>query len=99
MKLAQGEYVALEQIESVYASSALIAQLLVYGDSLQSYLVGVVVPDPVQFSALIAKELGETVTSEDVRALEKHARNPKIVSAVLATLNREAEKGKLKGYV
>ncbi|XP_067858332.1 long-chain-fatty-acid--CoA ligase 5 [Heptranchias perlo] len=45
-KLAQGEYIAPEKIENVYIRSGPIAQIFVHGDSLQSHLVGIVVPDP-----------------------------------------------------
>lgn len=44
-KLSQGEYVAAEKIENIYVKSPFIAQCFVYGDSLQSYLVGIIVPD------------------------------------------------------
>ncbi|KAI8575419.1 hypothetical protein K450DRAFT_261931 [Umbelopsis ramanniana AG] len=44
-KLSQGEYIAPEKIEGVYQKHELIAQAFVYGDSLQSTLVGIIHPD------------------------------------------------------
>lgn len=48
-KLAQGEYVAAEKIENVFLKSSIVAQSFVYGDSLQSSLVAIIVPDPETF--------------------------------------------------
>ncbi|KAM6969807.1 long-chain-fatty-acid--CoA ligase 6 [Aplochiton taeniatus] len=45
-KLAQGEYISPEKIENIYIRSEPVAQLYIHGDSLQSCLVGIVVPDP-----------------------------------------------------
>lgn len=44
-KLSQGEYIAPEKVEGVYVLSQFIAQNLIYGDSLRSCTVGIVVPD------------------------------------------------------
>lgn len=44
-KLSQGEYVAVEVLESAYVQSQLVASVWVYGNSFESFLVAVVVPE------------------------------------------------------
>ncbi|KZS19374.1 Long-chain-fatty-acid--CoA ligase 5 [Daphnia magna] len=44
-KLSQGEYIAPEKIESIYVKSQYVAQVFVYGESIKSCTVGVIVPD------------------------------------------------------
>jgi long-chain acyl-CoA synthetase len=44
-KLSQGEYVAPEKIENILLRSQFIAQAFVYGDSLKSRLVAIIIPD------------------------------------------------------
>ena len=43
-KLSQGEYIAPDKLETVFAQYPAIGQSFIYGDSLQSTLVAVIVP-------------------------------------------------------
>lgn len=49
-KLALGEYIAAEKLELLFVKSPLIKQIFIYGDSLQSYLVSIIIPDPHEVS-------------------------------------------------
>ena len=99
MKLAQGEYVALEHVENVYQMCPLAAQAFVYGDGLRHCLVGVVVPDPARLAALVAREMGVLVDAADLAALAKCVRDPRVGEAVLRALEEDENVKKLKGYV
>ena len=99
MKLAQGEYVAIERVESLYSASPVAAQLYVHGDSLQSYLIGVVIPDPVQLAAIASKVFGTKVTPEDNNVLVKATTDPAVKKALFDELHKEAVKNSMRGYV
>ncbi|MEV5651301.1 carboxylic acid reductase [Nocardia sp. NPDC052254] len=45
IKLSQGEFVAVSQLEADYAASPYIRQIFVYGNSEQSFLLAVIVPN------------------------------------------------------
>uniref|UniRef100_A0A673STK2 Long-chain-fatty-acid--CoA ligase n=1 Tax=Suricata suricatta TaxID=37032 RepID=A0A673STK2_SURSU len=71
-KLAQGEYIAPEKIENIYLRSEPVAQVFVHGESLQAFLVAIVVPD-VETLCPWAKKKGfegsfeDLCTNKDVR--------------------------------
>ena len=77
-KLAQGEYIAPEKIEIVYGKHEIVAQSFVYGDSLQSTIVAIVVPDEEQFvkwahaNGFPGKSISELVADDKVcKAVQK----------------------------
>ncbi|KAF7206330.1 long-chain-fatty-acid--CoA ligase 6 [Nothobranchius furzeri] len=80
-KLAQGEYISPEKIENIYIRSEPVAQLYVHGDSLQSCLVGIVVPDP-EVMPEWAKKKGLLGTYKDL------CKNTELKKAILEDLVR-----------
>jgi len=98
MKLAQGEYVALEKIENMYSSSPVVAQIYIHGDSLQSYLLAVIIPDPVQLAGVASKVFGKKVTAEDLQGLAAACKDERVQDEILATLTKEAKRNGLKGF-
>ena len=58
-KLSQGEYVAVEKVESIYKKNTLADMLWVYGNSFESFLVAVVVPNEAKLLAW-AKSKGKS---------------------------------------
>lgn len=65
-KLSQGEYVAPERLEEVLSRAPLVSQVYVHGDSLQSCLVAIVVPErePVRCWALAHGHWEDTPITE-----------------------------------
>ncbi|KAJ3351403.1 hypothetical protein GGF32_004298 [Allomyces javanicus] len=96
LKLSQGEYVAPEKLENVYALCPLVQMIFVHGDSLQSELVAMVVPEPEAFLAFVKTELGfGKATVDDIPKLCK---DPKVVDAVLHELTVIGKEKKLRGF-
>ena len=93
-KLQQGEYVAVEKIEMVYNKSFMIAQLFVYGDSLQSYLVAIIVPD----EAYIRKKWTVDNGVAESTSFDEICKIPKLKADILADMNQKAKEGKLLGF-
>ncbi|XP_067935181.1 long-chain-fatty-acid--CoA ligase 1-like [Watersipora subatra] len=92
-KLSQGEYIAPEKIENVYVSCPLVAQCYVHGDSLQTCVVGVVVPDADVLPSFARSELG--INSGD---MEELCANARVKEAIMKGMAKEAKEQKLKGF-
>ncbi|XP_076855442.1 long-chain-fatty-acid--CoA ligase 5 isoform X2 [Brachyhypopomus gauderio] len=90
-KLAQGEYIAPEKIENVYIRSASVAQVFVHGDSLQSCLVAIAVPDPDILPAW-AEKIGVK------GSLQELCKNQQIKKAVLSDLIKLGREAGLKSF-
>ncbi|NXN83361.1 ACSL5 ligase, partial [Bombycilla garrulus] len=90
-KLAQGEYIAPEKIENVYIESAPVAQVFVHGESLRSFLIGIVVPDAETLPEFAAK-LGVKGSFEEL------CKNPAVKKAILDDMIRLGREAGLKSF-
>lgn len=92
MKLAQGEYVALEKVENAYSTCPIVAQMYVHGDSLRDHLIAVVVPDLVQLETMATKAGLKGKSPQEL------AEDKNIKAAVQQALNKEGKKQGLNGF-
>ena len=92
-KLAQGEYVAPEKIENVYARSKFVAQSFVHGDSLTAHLVAVVVPDE-EVLVPWAKKNGHPAAGD----FAKLCADPAVAQHVLISMTLVGKEAGLKGF-
>ncbi|KAK9468344.1 eukaryotic long-chain fatty acid CoA synthetase (LC-FACS) [Lipomyces arxii] len=98
-KLAQGEYVAPEQIENAYlAGCPLVQQLFITGSSLEAYLVAIAGVEPLTFSPFAEKILNKPVSPLDVESMKSACEEPAVIEAVLAEFEAVAKEKKLQGY-
>ena len=91
-KLAQGEYVAAEKLEIIYGASPFISQIFVHGDSLQSYLVAVIVPEKEYVMAWAAEKGLQEKTFAELCQTEE------LWEAVRDDLARLYKEAKLHGF-
>lgn len=96
-KLSQGEFIAPEKIENQYVSnnSDLISQIWCYGDSLKSFLVGIIGVDPENLKLFLDKN-NINVNIEDESALKILFEDQEFKKLVLSKMN--AKMVNLQGF-
>src|SRR5262249_15700027 len=71
LKLAQGEFVAVSQLEELYGTgSPFIRQVYLYGTSLWQYLLGVVVAQGTTDKTVLRDEIHRIAAREGLRSFE-----------------------------
>lgn len=94
-KLSQGEYVAAEKIENVLNQSLFIGQNFVYGDSYQSSLVAIVVPDEE-----VVKQWADECGDESLGGLNFQAlcKTEALKAAIMKDIETLAKRNGLHGF-
>ena len=93
-KLAQGEYISPDKITAVYQNCPLVASLFVYGDSFQSYLVGIVVPDETE----LRRELRKRGMDEADMTFAEMCKKDVVRAVVFEAMAATANQSKLVGF-
>ncbi|CAO2144450.1 unnamed protein product [Urochloa humidicola] len=90
-KLSQGEYVAVEVVESAYMQSPLVASVWVYGNGFESFLVAVVVPE--------RQAIEEWATANNKNGeFAELCNDPKAKGYIQDELNKTGKKQGLRGF-
>lgn len=91
-KLAQGEYVAADQITQTYEYTPCVKQIFVYGDSGRRFLVAIAVPERQKIAEFLGKE---SLTDEEfARACQRQD----VKQMVLSQMDEVAKRAKLFGF-
>ncbi|KAI5818803.1 hypothetical protein BZA77DRAFT_9960 [Pyronema omphalodes] len=91
VKTLNGEYIALEKLESIYRSTPVVQNILVYADERQTKPVAIIFPNEP-----VLKKLAEQHGIEGDH-LEQLVHNQKLTSIVLNLLLQQGKKGGLGG--
>lgn len=92
MKLQLGEYISLGKVESELQTCAIVDNCCIYGDSMQNYVVALVIPDKVRLEVM-AEKLGLTGLSHT-----ELCNNKDITGAVLRELHLHGKRVGLQKF-
>jgi len=91
IKTLNGEYIAIEKLESVYRSATVVANICVYADEQKTKPIAIIVPaEPA------LKKLAESIGVQG-QGVEDLAHNKKLQDAVLKELQQAGRQGGLSG--
>jgi long-chain acyl-CoA synthetase len=93
-KLAQGEYLALEFLETVYCRAPQIAQIWVWGDSFANFLVAAVVPNWDVTEPELKARLGDACPA----TREEMCKDARVKKYILDRMEVAANDAKLLSY-
>nr|KAJ3411433.1 long-chain fatty acid-CoA ligase [Polyrhizophydium stewartii] len=95
VKLSNGEYVAIEKLESQYKTSAFVANICIYADSLEAFVVGIVVPIEKELRTL-AKSLSLFNTAQHEPDFAELCAHPEIIKKVLEDIRSAGRRANFK---
>lgn len=95
VKTQNGEYIALEKLESIYRSNKYVANICCYADENHVKPVGIVMANEPQVSQLIV-DLGLSKSSDNIE-VQHFLNDPKLLKAMNKSILDTGKKGGLEG--
>ena len=93
-KMQQGEYIAPEKIENILEKNKYVKNIFVYGDSLQSYIVGIIVPEENSVIEFL-NQIGINANKDNYK---DYFDNNDLKKEILNSLEIMGRKSDLKGF-
>ncbi|EMD43609.1 long-chain-fatty-acid--CoA ligase, putative [Entamoeba histolytica HM-3:IMSS] len=67
-KLAQGEYIAVEPLENTYSLCPLVSQCFIYGESTDTFITAIIVPEMKEFTEFMKMKFNFEGTKEELQS-------------------------------
>lgn len=97
-KLAQGEFVAPERLETVYIESQYITNIFVYGNTVRSYVIAVVIPNTEKVLEWAKVNCNVQVDSLNIDWINEHGADPALQKLFADECISLAKKNGLQPY-
>eukprot|EP00698_Gefionella_okellyi_P006902 TRINITY_DN1668_c0_g1_i3.p1 TRINITY_DN1668_c0_g1~~TRINITY_DN1668_c0_g1_i3.p1 ORF type:complete len:657 (-),score=120.85 TRINITY_DN1668_c0_g1_i3:114-2084(-) len=97
-KLSQGEYIAAEKLENTFSGSPFISQIFIYGNSMESSIVAIVVPNYDTLVKWAAANLNKAGSATDLAFIRQVCADESFIKAVMDDMTRVGKAAKLVGY-
>ncbi len=93
-KLNIGEYIAPEKLENVYCKGQYVSQIFVHGESLENYLIAIIVPK----TEYILKFLQSINIDCNLENITQHYENSELHKEIMKNLDSLGKENGFKGF-
>ena len=94
-KLQQGEYIAPEKIENIYSGCKYVLQIFIYGDSLKSFLIAILVPQSEAVIGFFHKKGIKNVNNDNY---QNYFNDSDLIKDIIEELDKFGRANDLKGF-